>query len=335
LDSIPDLKPIAVSASPSRPNSGSAHPAPIKRELPKRKPHAPEARKTSPTVAAPPKKPPRSVVSPPKATPQVEKPTELAGEKPTTEKPVVEKAVVPPETEAQAPRPFPEMMDSPEPSLSPESPPTESASEELPEPRPPSAPVTEKRKTEYKQVETQLHSIFSDEEEVGEEAPAPASVPDPEPSTEGPAPGSGDYQKIETALADIFNEDGDVDSPPPFVPSSRTAEPESKKIGLVGVKSSPDTKTIRGLGAAKEEETPPPVKGQDLPDFVSRVMRELDNRITGDGDLTDTAEMEPDEEPLADTMEDSPEVRKKLSKKPDSEPHKDLEALKDLFSGDD
>ncbi|MHC4601151.1 MAG: hypothetical protein ACYS47_19330, partial [Planctomycetota bacterium] len=224
----------------------------------------------------------------------------------------------------------------------PEPPPAEAPSP--PAAKEEAAPLSEAREKEYKNIETQLHSIFGEEEtsdgSVPDKAEPPSDAVPPSPApldpvTASPGTGKADYQQVESALAGIFDEEGEPGPPADPPPHPSPPDAEEGKIGLVGIKTSPDTKTVRGLKAGDRAPRPPAEEGApappaELPDFVSRVIMEIDHRMTEDGELADTAEMEP--EAPASPPPGGPKTSKKAGK---PGPRKDLDALKDLFADDD
>jgi hypothetical protein len=66
----------------------------------------------------------------------------------------------------------------------------------------------------------------------------------------------------------------------------------------------------------------------DLPDFVSRVMQEFDSRLSRKAQVAETTEMGPDELPSEEMEIEEPR------KSGNTEPRREIEALKDLFTDD-
>jgi hypothetical protein len=194
-------------------------------------------------------------------------------------------------------------------------------------------------RSDFKQIETRLHSIFSDDgEEPGPLPPPPVEPgppsPPPEPTRDFPiqapdpqaveeGPKKEEFQKIESALADIFHEGGDPE-PQPSGPL-----PPMTSLDAFGEQQEDGDEIGAAVGATSDEGGG---DGENLPDFVSKVMKTLDNRIEGAQDLADTAEMGPSDE--EDDLGPNP-----ISLEGDTDsrpiPRKDLEALKDLFAGDE
>ncbi|MHC5081660.1 MAG: hypothetical protein ACYTHN_21870, partial [Planctomycetota bacterium] len=199
-----------------------------------------------------------------------------------------------------------------------------------------SPPLSQEKKKEFKALEGQLHDIFA--EGAGEGTAPPPQDPEGEPSspvTEGAGqPAPLDLPGMESALADILQSpSSDAVPPPPPQPPPRKRE----GIALVGRKRSPDTQTVQGIRASGEgkrepEAGPPPPVNQDLPDFVTRVMTELDHRMGKSEKPAETVEVPP--ESSSGEKPPPPTVAVKPDPKTRTLPKKNLDALKDLFTED-